>query len=378
VGKGKVRDRRIVARCRVEFDGSQSGIKADSEDLSEGGIFVRTDQLLPTGATVTVRIQLPSRSEAKVTAKVAHVLSTSAAAAVGRHPGMGLQFFTVEENPDNAAGIAAVSRYLSAGHSESAVPISITSTVRVVVAEPSGPLRQRVSRSMGRVGFVVEAFADGADALEACQNRAPTVVVTANAMPGLDGPTLIRRLAHNPLLVNVPVVMISEDGSDLARLEAYRLGVREYIPKPFLDEELIIRVHRLAAPVRSNESTATLRGSLKEISVGTLLTLCEFEKKSGVLLLMRDGEIARLLMASGRIVKVETPSRKAPKERLMALLDWKIGQFEFTSGSVLGVDEIGISTTNLLLEYARKNDDAGGESAPVARRRGRHPTFGWE
>ena len=75
-------------------------------------------------------------------------------------------------------------------------------------------------------------------------------------------------------------------------------GIRDYIPRPFLDEELVIRVHRVAAPQPA--TNPGLRGSLVDIGLGTLMSLFEFERKSGVLLVLRHGEIARVFVISQR------------------------------------------------------------------------------
>src|SRR6185295_3835836 len=117
---------------------------------------------------------------------------------------------------------------------------------------------------------------------------------------------------------------------------AFRAGIRDYVPRPFLDEELVIRVHRIAAPVPASATapgSGGLRGSLGDIGLGTLLSLLEFERKSGVLMLLRQHEIARVFVAEGRMLKVESSvgnGSATPKDRLMRLLDWRDGQFEFS------------------------------------------------
>ena len=42
----------------------------------------------------------------------------------------------------------------------------------------------------------------------------------------------------------------------------------------------------------------------------------------------------------------------------MAVLDWHAGHFEFSSCEVVGADELGLPTTQLLLEHARVRDEA--------------------
>jgi hypothetical protein len=101
-----------------------------------------------------------------------------------------------------------------------------------------------------------------------------------------------------------------------------------------------------------------LRGNLVDIGLGTLLSLFEFERKSGILLLLREGDIARLFVSEGKILKVEASSGNgAPRQRMMQLLDWNTGQFEFSPCAIGGRDELSVTVTQLLLEHARVSDE---------------------
>jgi hypothetical protein len=61
-----------------------------------------------------------------------------------------------------------------------------TSGVRVVVAEPSPPLLERIAIALGQAGFVVDAFADGNEAYAACVASPPEAVVTPAASSELN------------------------------------------------------------------------------------------------------------------------------------------------------------------------------------------------
>jgi len=356
-----VRSPRAIARCNVAFEGPGGQVWAESEDLSREGIFVRTEALLPVGAAVCLALSLPSGATIQVWAQVAHLLTLSAATALGRHPGMGLQFADLA--PDSEL---ALERYLAVVTGGQRTPSVVGTTCNILVVEGAAPLRERIRRALEAAGFTVEVQPDGRSALLACELARPDAIVTAVALPQLSGPALVRRLAQHPELVDVPIVMTGDDGSDMARLEAYRLGVREYIPKPFLDEELVIRLHRLVAPAPVAEVSSSLRGDLADVSIGTLLSLLEFERKSGLVLLMAEGAVARLFVAAGKVIRVESAdAHLEPRERLMAVLGWNLGQFEFTACDVTGDDTIGVPTTHLLLEHARKSDETAAASRPA-------------
>jgi CheY-like chemotaxis protein len=320
-----IREPRLVTRCRVEFERMDQRIVAESEDLSRSGVFVRTDSLLPVGAVTEVKLTLPDGARFRVIARVAHLLSPSAARALGRHVGMGFQFLETD-----STGRDALVNYLEDLIDElTPPPLELPPGVRVVVAEPSPPLLERIAIALGQAGYVVDAFGDGADAYAACAYAAPHAVIAALDMPGMDGWTLFKTMAAHPRLDTVPVLFTSDDPSDMTRLQAYRLGVRDYITRPFIEEELVIRLGRIVGLAARNASDSTmLSGSIQEISIPTLLSLLDFERKSGILLLLSDRQAARVFVAEGRIVKVESgDAGVAPLQRLMKVLDLTAGTF---------------------------------------------------
>ncbi|HEU5056434.1 MAG TPA: response regulator [Kofleriaceae bacterium] len=353
------REQRIISRCEVEFDRLGNRVHAVSEDLSVRGMFVRTDELLAVGAPVDLDIRLPDGGGAlRAAARVVHLLTPAAARALGRRPGMGVEFLELEG--DGHQRLIAHLDHLN----EQVVPrrLDPLSHSFAVVADGSQPLLDRISNALTGIGFETLLFRSGAEALAACHELIPDVVVAALDMPSMDGLTLLGRLKAKAQLADVPVVLMSEDASDFTRLLAYRLGVTDVIPKPFTDEELCIRVRRAAVESRRPPAEPVLRGSLSEISVATLLSLFEFERKSGILLLRRDDQSARLTIAAGRVVKVEGEgAARDPKSRVMGILDWRIGRFEFNACEVIAGDELGLMTQQLLLEHARIRDEEARE-----------------
>jgi DNA-binding response OmpR family regulator len=329
-------------------------IQAESEDLSRRGIFVRTDELLPVGAVTEVDITLPDSVTFKVFARVAHLLSPSAARALGRHVGMGFEFLDTD-----GGGLEALSSYLEDLIEELTPPTTtLPTTMLAYIADPSAPLRDRIASALEPAGFNCELFLDGNEVYRAASAHPPDVLIAATSMDGMDGLTLVRTLTVHPRLSHLPVILISDDPSDLTRLQAFRLGVRDYITKPFVDEELVLRVHRVAVSVpRGSAESAMLRGNLAEITLPTLLSLLEFERKSGILLVLSASQAARLFVAAGRIVKVESPGDGDARERLMRILDWTAGHFEFSGCEVVGADELGRPTTQILLEHAQSSDE---------------------
>lgn len=337
-------------------------MEAETEDLSARGVFIRTDALLPVGEETELRLTLPDGTFLSFPARVAHMLTPHAARALGRHPGMGFELIG-NDTPSKRR----LRAHVDSVRTETTNP-GLTTTTQALVVEPTGPLRARMERCLEGAGFKVTAVASMPEALDACTQWRPDVIVCAASLDhGMTGIDLGYALADHTMLADVPLVLTGDEG-DLARLEAFRAGIRDYIPRPFLDEELVIRVHRVVAPVAPIANPG-LRGNLVDIGLGTLLSLFEFERKSGILLVLRDGEIGRLFVSEGRLLKVEgNMATGAPKQKLMSLLDWHVGQFEFSPCAIGGRDEVNTSITQLLLEHARTSDELSPDRTAKVRR----------
>lgn len=374
-GARRARDPRLISRCRAELDVPAGIAEAETEDISARGLYLRTEALLPIGASTEIRVTLPDGTYLALGARVAHVLTAAAARAVGRHPGMGFAFV----GPETPSRMK-LRAFLEGLRVEITNPGLVRSaSAYVIVVEPGAPMRARVAGALEAAGFQVTAVASAPEALQADGGWQPDAVIAAADMDGMTGTDLAYAMSEHPVLGGVPLVLIGEEG-DLGRLEAFRAGVRDYIPRPFLDEELVIRIHRITAPAQA--AGGGLRGSLLDIGLGTLLSLLEFERKSGILIVARTNELVRVLVSDGRLLKVEGglgegtgtgagngtgAGAAAGRERVMRLLDWRDGQFEFSpSASITGRDEIGISIATLLLEHARQRDE---QSRPIVQRR---------
>jgi CheY-like chemotaxis protein len=314
------------------------------------------------GEETEIRLTLPDSTFLTFKARVAHMLTPHAAKALGRHPGMGFEL-TGADTPSRLK----LRTYVDSIRVEITNP-GLSTTTQAIVLEPSPPLRLRMSRCLEGAGFKVIAVGSMPEALDACTQWRPDVIISASQIDeGMQGIDMAYAMSEHSTLSDVPLILTGDDG-DLVRLEAFRAGIRDYIPRPFTDEELVIRAHRVVAPTAPIANPG-LRGNLVDIGLGTLLSLFEFERKSGILLLLRDGEIARLFVSEGKVLKVEANTGNgAPKQRLMSLLDWQAGQFEFSPCAIGGRDELNASITAMLLEHARVRDEQTPDKTSKVRR----------
>lgn len=83
------------------------------------------------------------------------------------------------------------------------------------------------------------------DYLKEKKEAQPDVIITDMMMPIMDGYELVQQLKSNPAYQQVPVIMLTARASWQDRQSAMRIGVDDYLTKPFIVEELHARIESL-------------------------------------------------------------------------------------------------------------------------------------
>ncbi|EMI53498.1 ATP-binding response regulator [Rhodopirellula sallentina] len=97
---------------------------------------------------------------------------------------------------------------------------------------------------------------DGAKGLEAVVSENPDLVVTDMNMPKMDGMSLLTELQKQR--PEIPVIMITSEGSELAAAEALDRGASSYVPKSCLPERLSETVDQLVDLMRADREYVKL------------------------------------------------------------------------------------------------------------------------
>ncbi|MBP8806952.1 MAG: response regulator [Kofleriaceae bacterium] len=345
---------RIVISLDVVVHHDGAVLHAASQDLTPFGLFLRLDPPLPVGAEVELAIA-PGGRPARGRARVVHALGAADATALGRRPGNGLVVL-----PEADGGLAAALLAIVEASPQVAAP---RDELVALVADGSTRLLERMSTALDAAGFRVMTAASGVEALAAVGRARPDVIVAARDLPVLDGLALLDELGRSPELASVPVMIIAEHATDLARLEAFQRGAQDYVPKPFTALEIILRARRLARLAQRDPERVLLRGAVTAVGLPALLTMMELERKTGVLTMTRDELVAWLSFVDGRLVRVRTSDHRGDsRAALLRVLDWERGHFELVAGGADIEPDLTESVTHLLLEHARVRDERGRRS----------------
>ena len=115
----------------------------------------------------------------------------------------------------------------------------------VIICDDDPLLAELLEHRLGLQGYETAVARDGGEALALIAERSPDAVIMELMLPVNDGYQVLRRIRENDRLKNLPVIMLSARKQARDIVEALELGASDYVTKPFILEELIVRLARL-------------------------------------------------------------------------------------------------------------------------------------
>jgi DNA-binding response OmpR family regulator len=261
---------------------------------------------------------------------------------------------------------------------------------RILVVDDDLWIQRTTASVLGQQGHQVSLAGDAPSAFALASRIRPDVVVTTISLPALDGWSWWERLRALPACAQTPIVFLLPPGGDPPAEIPGAEPRDQQLRKPFRGEDLertIVIVlgeqpvetatSESALPQRPQRSVdptkpsaghrplSALRGELDQISLSSIVTVLEMERKNGILLVEHGREVGRLFLRKGRIIRaaIDDPPLSGAAA-VYQMLTWGWGGFDFLAGDVGGVDDIQASTTFLLIEGARRLDEAKAAGKP--------------
>lgn len=348
------RDGRTPLRIKVRFRSADDLIARYTTDMSRGGMFVATAEVLPLDTEIELALEIPDRGEpAIVRGRVVSALDEVRARQLGRQPGLGISF----AEDTHALGERIAAYFANATqHAASAA----AAPVHVLVAEDSAAYRAQIESALRAAGMRVTSVENGLTALGAAVREPPDLLLCDVNMPLMDGWQLVRILRERPTTREIPIVFLTTLGGDSDRLRGYQLGVDDYLGKPFEPAGLAERLRKVIERMRSEraDGASALRGDLAQVSIASLLSFLEAERRSGVLV-VRGADEASVHVRRGLITRVDLPegAPDALWDRMLRVLDFRQGRFAMTQSDPADAEDA-LSIQSVLLEHARRADEA--------------------
>lgn len=117
----------------------------------------------------------------------------------------------------------------------------------VLIADDEPLLTELLEYRLTARGFETVIAHDGREALAKLEEVRPQAVVLDMMMPVHDGLEVLRRMRASSEHANTPVIMLTARRGEADVVGALELGADDYLVKPFLPEELLVRLSRLLA-----------------------------------------------------------------------------------------------------------------------------------
>ncbi len=87
--------------------------------------------------------------------------------------------------------------------------------------------------------------ANGVEGLALATKETPDIILLDVTMPVMDGVEMLTKLKADPVLKSIPVIMLTAEGGKEHVLKIAKIGVRDYIVKPFKEDLLVQKVGRI-------------------------------------------------------------------------------------------------------------------------------------
>ena len=182
----------------------------------------------------------------------------------------------------------------------------------VLVIDDDPSVRDMMKRFLAKEGFHVEAANDGNEGLQLARILNPAAITLDVMMPGMDGWAVLTRLKEDPVLRDIPVIMLTiVDNKNMG----FALGATDYMTKP-IDRE------RLSSILRRYGST---------LSTASILIVEDDDAVRTMMRRMLEQEGCKVEEAENGLVAIERLEESQPTLILLDLMMPVMDGFEFIS-----------------------------------------------
>lgn len=132
-------------------------------------------------------------------------------------------------------------------------------STKILTVDDSKTIRQIVAKAFRPYDCAVLEAANGVIGLATASREKPDLVLLDYTMPVMDGQEVLTRLRSDPDLKGTPVIMLTAEANRETVIRIAKLGVRDYLIKPFKEELLIERVGRVVTLKQKTDGAAKVK-----------------------------------------------------------------------------------------------------------------------
>jgi two-component system, OmpR family, phosphate regulon response regulator PhoB len=141
---------------------------------------------------------------------------------------------------------------------------------RVVIIEDERDVARLLEFNLRGAGFDVLSAGTGAEGITLVQNQHPDVVVLDLMLPDTDGYEVCKALRADSRSAEVGVLMLTAKGEAEDRILGLEVGADDYVVKPFVVREVVLRVTALANRLAERRARPAASDSSSVLRVGPI------------------------------------------------------------------------------------------------------------
>jgi len=147
----------------------------------------------------------------------------------------------------------------------------MTMAYRILVVEDDAHMREGIQDILETHGYEVWTASDGAEGLQMLEALIPDLILSDITMPTMDGYSFYEAVRRNPHWTLVPFIFLTARGDRADIRQGKRLGVDDYLTKPFETEDLLTAVEaRLKRMAEVRAATETEKDELRKAILDAL------------------------------------------------------------------------------------------------------------
>lgn len=154
---------------------------------------------------------------------------------------------------------------------------------KILSVDDSKTVRIIIKKAFKNYDCEILEASNGVEGLALAAKEPPDVILLDVTMPVMDGVEMLTKLKADPALKTIPVVMLTAEGGKENVLKIAKIGVRDYIVKPFKEDVLVQKVGRIIDLKPITDSPA------KAKSIFDPATILVVEDKPAILAQIQDG-----------------------------------------------------------------------------------------
>ena len=133
---------------------------------------------------------------------------------------------------------------------------------RILLIDDDATLLDLLAQYLQEAKFEVLTARNGAVGLKLAYSEHPDLALLDVMLPGMDGWEICARLRE---MTDIPIVMVTAKANESEKLRGFRLGVDDYVTKPFSFAELVARIQAILARANSpgKDTGYAIYGSIK-------------------------------------------------------------------------------------------------------------------